>query len=310
MKRSPTLANPGPYIIKATILATTLVALCTCFITEAAQAQIVRRRLFRYSGTSNEPGIDTRNFEVDTSVQDSAPDDTVGIFRDAVQNFQIQLVGLSTQLDEDFIESSNEEFTLLKPFSSGDIFASVISESDLAEFGLSFANLIQDPDDPKANQFSNGGVKYEAIFDNAPLKLTFFIPLTEQSTSLQLSLINSLSTLQDYLQDNQFSSVQAIIQSSPPVTDEPFIQGYGLTCRTELGNVIPSEIPQNADLCEDFQLGSGAEPLSLEFSDVETEVPEPATAISLLGLGAIGATSLSKNYYRRLKKTTGSYRSN
>lgn len=256
----------------ATIFATT-----SCLAPESAQARL------KFSGTSNVPGIDIKSFVIDTTIQNSDTGGNVGIFDNAIQMFEIQFV------------DPDGQFIPVEPFRLGKLKASQVLLSDLMKFGLTFKNLINEPSNSDIfEKFQNGGLKYESTFNNNSVKFTFFVPLPDPSEPFtKANLINSLSDLERYLQTLGANEavLPGIVEASPPwLPDTMFVQGYGLSCRTDNGQTFPAD-PDNSDLsklCSKFTLDSGADPISVE------STPDPSMIASLLSFGALGTASLLK----------------
>lgn len=261
--------------VKTVALGTLVLATLSCFISESAEARL------RFSGTSNTPGIDINSLEIDSNVLNSEQGGELGVFNGAITNFEFQLVP--------------EDVSIIgqPPIQSGSLKASRLLDSDLTQFNLTFDNLINESDNQNAERFRNGGVKYEATFGSNPISFTFFVPLPNSGEPFDESnLINSLSDLEAYLQQFNLDLLPGILKASPPISnpvsdpDGDFYQGYGLSCRTDIGGT-------DAEWCENFNLDSGAE--SLRISSVSSaKVPEPNVTLSLLGFGIIGAASLLK----------------
>jgi hypothetical protein len=289
---------------KKVTAATLVLAVLACLFPDTADAQRRPRRLFRYSGSSNnDPAVDLGTFGIDTTVEDSDPSNTSGLFRDAIQDFNISIR-----------ETDGGAVTRRLTFESADLTTSLLDQSDLAEleaefesnlFGdrppenLGISDLIKDPQtqdelDPIAALFANGGVKYEVEFTQPPtrvftefaepemrqeespsafansVKFTFFTPLFSPQPSDRFNSINSLSNLESIPQ------LQGAASGPGPVSGRTVIQPYGLNTG------IPSAITlKSVDVVDE-------EPPEAE------AIPEPGTTLGLLGIGAVAAATFHK----------------
>ncbi len=173
---------------KATAVAA-VIGIATCVFPAIAQAQL--RRVFQSSGNSDLQSDVIINFSLDTSVENTnSLDSDQGEFPGAIQNFT---------------DSGNPN-TDLSPlsFTSGDLTVSTLTtDPNTGNFpGLDIG--YQDiTGDTLSSAFNNDGLRYDVTFPDGT-ELTLFIPSNDSS------LINSLSSLSDFLSstgDNQIEGV-------------------------------------------------------------------------------------------------------
>jgi hypothetical protein len=195
------------------------------------------RRTLQYSGTSDSPGIDPSDFEVEISQQDSDSRDEVGVFNKAIPKITF---GFVEDLDNGVEALGSNRLTL----TNGSIIASDLLSSDVKalsdyylanngigisrEFSLTDFNLDFDPYGENTSRYSNGGVKYEVLFDNQPevTKLVFFVPLPNSDPSVRFSYINSLSNFLD--DSGNFRYLQGFAFGRNPASGHLVGEAYGI----------------------------------------------------------------------------------
>jgi hypothetical protein len=262
MKKVINLDLLKKYLSKATAIAT-VISIMNCLIPDVAEA-IPR---LRFAGRST--NLVDLNFDIDLLAQDQLKnDESKGRFLGAIQDIELVI---------------NFDSNLTARFAQGDLSSSLFATA--AEKSL------------EETLFPNGGIVYEAMFDQDSAQfetdrpnelfddfkditfgLSFFIPSTDPG------LVNSLS---------------------PTLLRGPLvirINGETENQRIEgnLGDFIFSS--QIGSSCN---FGNDGEPETLGCVEVEDvpgspeNIPEPATALGLLGLGALGtARSLLKRKLR------------
>ncbi|NJR58158.1 MAG: transposase [Cyanobacteria bacterium CRU_2_1] len=183
-------------------------------------------RPIQFSGASGTPGIDINAFNIETSLYDFDPDENIGFFRGAIQEFTIG------------VREANGT-TTPRSLSNGDVRVSLLTESDITNLNTRIANStspyafdfsdFSNSEISPTFDFSSGGVKYEVTFEGNPdVQFTFFTPLPDSNSSTRNLFTNSLSPLLT------FNNVQGVVTAIEPNTGLLGAEVYGLNSRAPL----------------------------------------------------------------------------